>query len=98
MGATKIMIVRHAEKPGIYNGIRFSGVNNLGAVAGDNGMKHLVTLGRERAGALVTLFAPPWGPKTLTLARLNSFLPLTRFPRMGTIAVTRDRVSDLTKL
>lgn len=61
MGATKIMVIRHAEKPGNYNGVRYSGVNNLGTVAGDNGMKHLVTLGWERAGALVRLFAPPWG-------------------------------------
>jgi hypothetical protein len=43
-------------------------VNNLGTVAGDGGAKHLVTLGWERAGALVTLFAPPWGPKAPSLA------------------------------
>jgi hypothetical protein len=38
-------------------------VNNFGTVAGNDGAKHLVTLGWERAGALVTLFVPPWGPK-----------------------------------
>ena len=68
MGATKIMVIRHAEKPGSYNGAQYAGVNNLGTVAGDDGTKHLVTLGWERAGALVTLFAAPWGPKTPSLA------------------------------
>jgi hypothetical protein len=68
MGATKIMVIRHGEKPGSYEGAQYAGVNNLGTVAGDNGAKHLVTLGWERAGALVTLFAPPWGPKTPLLA------------------------------
>ena len=64
MGATKIMVIRHAEKPGPYNGAHYAGVSNLGDVAGSDGAKHLVTLGWERAGALVTLFAPPWGPKS----------------------------------
>jgi hypothetical protein len=68
MGATKIMVIRHGEKPGSYNGIQYAGVNNLGTVAGDNGTKHLVTFGWERAGALVTLFTAPWGPKTPVLA------------------------------
>jgi hypothetical protein len=68
MGATKIMVIRHAEKPGSYNGAQYAGVNNLGTVAGDDGAKHLVTLGWERAGALVTLFVAPWGPKTSSLA------------------------------
>jgi len=63
MGATKIMVIRHGEKPGSYNGQQYAGVNNLGTVAGNDGTKHLVTLGWERAGALVTLFAPPRGPK-----------------------------------
>jgi len=63
MGATKIMVIRHAEKPGSYNGAQYAGVNNLGTVAGVDGAKHLVTLGWERAGALVTLFGAPWGPK-----------------------------------
>jgi hypothetical protein len=68
LGATKIMVIRHAEKPGSYNGTQYAGVNNLGTVAGVDGAKHLVTLGWERAGALVTLFAAPWGPKTPALA------------------------------
>ena len=60
--------VRHAEKPGSYNGAQYAGVNNLGTGAGVDGAKHLVTLGWERTGALVTLFVPPWGPKTPSLA------------------------------
>jgi hypothetical protein len=68
MGATKLMVIRHAEKPGAYGGAQYDGVNNLGTVAGDDGAKHLVTFGWERAGALVTLFAAPWGPKTPSLA------------------------------
>jgi hypothetical protein len=64
MGATKIMVIRHAERPGSYNGVSYSGVDNVGSVSGDAGKKHLVTLGCERAGALVGLFAPPHGPKT----------------------------------
>ncbi len=68
MGASKIMVIRHAEKPGSYGGAQYAGVNNLGTVAGDDGAKHLVTLGWQRAGALVTLFAAPWGPKPPSLA------------------------------
>ena len=68
MGATKIMVIRHGEKPGNYDGAQYAGVNNLGTAAGDDGAKHLTTLGWERAGALVTLFAAPWGPKTPLLA------------------------------
>ena len=63
MGATKIMIIRHAEKPGNYNGTAYDGVNLTGNIAGADGRKHLITIGWQRAGALVTLFAPPWGPK-----------------------------------
>ena len=68
MGATKIMVIRHAEKPGSYNQKHYFGVDMLGKTAGDGGAKHLVTLGWERAGALVTLFAPPWGAKAPPLA------------------------------
>lgn len=68
MGATKIMVIRHGEKPGSYFGAQYAGVNALGTLAGDEGAKHLVTLGWERAGALITLFAAPWGPKAPTLA------------------------------
>jgi len=65
MGATKIMVIRHAEKPGTYNGQAYDGID---ATGGGDGAESLVTIGWERAGALVTLFAPPWGPKGPTLA------------------------------
>ncbi|MEA2740611.1 MAG: hypothetical protein QOH05_3918 [Acetobacteraceae bacterium] len=68
MGATKIMVIRHAEKPGTYAGQSHSGVNETGGTCGNEGAASLVTLGWARAGALITLFAPPWGPKTPTLA------------------------------
>ena len=58
MGATRIMVIRHAEKPGPYEGVRYAGVR----ADGKADPKSLVTLGWERAGGLASLFAPPWGP------------------------------------
>jgi hypothetical protein len=83
MGPTKIMVIRHAEKPGNYNGVRYSGVNHLGTISGDTGKNHLVTLGWERAGALVTLFAPPWGPKTSALASPQFLFASDPVPKHG---------------
>lgn len=57
------MVIRHAEKPDKYNGQQYNGVNLTGSTCGSDASKDLVTLGWQRAGALVTLFAPPWGPK-----------------------------------
>lgn len=57
MGATKIMIIRHAEKPGTYNGQTYTGINALGATDPES----LVTLGWERAGGIASLFAPSNG-------------------------------------
>jgi hypothetical protein len=68
MGATKIMVIRHAEKPDPYNGMTYTGVNATGTADPES----LVTIGWERAGALVSLFAPPWGPRTPTLAQPQS--------------------------
>jgi hypothetical protein len=87
MGATKIMVIRHAEKPGSYNGAQYEGVNTFGTIAGDDGAKHLVTLGWERAGALVTLFAPPRGRGLHRWQPRNSCLPLTRSPNMTTLSI-----------
>ncbi len=69
MGATKIMVIRHAEKPGTYNGQPYAGVNTAGAVCGKAGAESLVTFGWQRAGALVAELAPPWGPKAPVLAQ-----------------------------
>jgi hypothetical protein len=68
MGATKIMVIRHAEKPGTYGGHAYDGVDAAGATCGADGAQSLATIGWERAGALTTLFAPPWGPKLPLLA------------------------------
>jgi hypothetical protein len=68
MGAVKIMVIRHGEKPDTYNGQQYEGVDAPGDTCGGSGGEHLVTVGWERAGGLVTLFAPPWGPKGPTLA------------------------------
>jgi hypothetical protein len=68
VGATKVMVIRHGEKPAPYNNQAYAGVDATGDTCGASGAEHLVTLGWERAGALVTLFAPPWGPKAPTLA------------------------------
>lgn len=62
-GATVIMIIRHAEKPDTYGGQAYAGVDAAGDTCGADGAESLVTLGWQRAGALNTLFAPPWGPK-----------------------------------
>jgi hypothetical protein len=59
VGATRIMVIRHAEKPGHYHGAHYEGVR----ADGQPDAKSLVTLGWERAGGLVTLFAPPLGPR-----------------------------------
>lgn len=67
-GASKIMIIRHAEKPDTYGEIELNGVDELGVHCGKDGSEHLVTRGWQRAGALVTLFAPPWGPRGPVLA------------------------------
>jgi hypothetical protein len=58
MSVTRIMVLRHAEKPGVYHGVSYEGVRADGRAD----PKSLVTLGWERAGGLVTLFVPPWGP------------------------------------
>ena len=62
-GATVIMLIRHAEKPHTYNGQTYDGVNATGTVCGKDAAEHLVTLGWERTGGLVSLFSAPWGPK-----------------------------------
>jgi hypothetical protein len=72
MGATKIMVIRHAEKPDSYGstGTAFYGVDPTGSLAGNpDGDKHLITQGGQRVGALVTLFAPLRGTVAPPLAK-----------------------------
>jgi hypothetical protein len=83
MGATKIMVIRHAEKPATYNGQSYAGVDTLGATCGKSGSESLVTLGWQRAGALVTLFAPPWGPKAPILGQPNHIYACDPTPEGG---------------
>lgn len=71
MGVTKIMLIRHAEKPSTYHGRSYSGVDTGGMACAADGAPSLVTIGWQRAGALITLFAPPWGPQGPTLAQPN---------------------------
>jgi hypothetical protein len=52
MPTTKIMVIRHAEKPNGDGGLMPDGTPNPEA---------LTVIGWQRAGALVTLFAPPGG-------------------------------------
>jgi hypothetical protein len=56
------MVIRHAEKPHTYNGTAYEGVNAAGTICGKDAKEHLVTLGWQRTGGLVSLFAPPRGP------------------------------------
>jgi hypothetical protein len=58
------MVIRHAEKPGQYGGQEYSGVDTTADNCSSGGAEDLITIGWQRSGALVTLFAPPWGPKS----------------------------------
>ncbi len=57
MGPTKIMIIRHAEKPGTYGSNDYTGTNAFGASDAES----LVSMGWQRAGAIANLFAPSNG-------------------------------------
>ena len=71
--ATKIMIIRHAEKPTTTPPPPLNGVT----ITGKQDKDSLIPRGWQRAGALVTLFAPARGHcKTLSLQRRNSFMRL----------------------
>jgi hypothetical protein len=67
VGATKLMVIRHAEKPGAYDGQNYFGVDTTAKKCSGDGADDLITIGWQRSGALGTLFVPPWGPKA-TLA------------------------------
>jgi hypothetical protein len=54
MGVSKVMIIRHAEKPGTYDDVQYSGINAQGQPDDES----LVTLGWERAGGIANLFSP----------------------------------------
>jgi hypothetical protein len=56
MQPTKILIIRHAEKPDTYNGLYYQGVGELGGCPADP--DSLITLGWQRAGAIANMLAP----------------------------------------
>jgi len=57
MGPTKVMIIRHAEKPDTYGGSTYYGSNALGV----SDQESLVSIGWQRAGAIANLFDPANG-------------------------------------
>jgi hypothetical protein len=64
--ASKIMIIRHAEKPtGQQDGVDESGASSP---------HHLNVRGWQRAGALACLFAPAYGPLQNTLLAKPAFI------------------------
>jgi hypothetical protein len=64
--ASKIMIIRHAEKPtGQLDGVDVSGASSA---------HHLIVRGWQRAGALACLFAPACGPVQNTLLAKPAFI------------------------
>jgi len=77
MGASTIMVVRHAESRARYNGQTYFGVDALATVSGDAGKENLITLGWERAGRAGNSLCSPWGPKP-SLATPKSCLPPIR--------------------
>lgn len=95
MGATRIMVIRHAERPGTYDGTQYFGANPTGDIAGKNGSKNLITTGWQRAGALVTLFAPPWNPNPGSTRRLIFLHPTRR--ATAVMPMMRGRASGLTR-
>jgi hypothetical protein len=58
MKATKVMIIRHAEKPGTYGQYTYAGVDQFGVPD----KKSLIPIGWQRAGGLASLFSPTCGP------------------------------------
>ena len=64
--ASKIMIIRHAEKPnGQHDGVDESGASSA---------HHLIVRGWQRAGALACLFAPAYGSVQNTLLAKPAFM------------------------
>lgn len=63
-GPSKIMIIRHAEKPGIYGNANSKAVDDVKAsysginAQGESDPASLVTMGWERAGGIANLFYP----------------------------------------
>ena len=54
MGVSKVMIIRHAEKPGTYDDVQYAGIDAQGQPDDES----LTTVGWERAGGIANLFFP----------------------------------------
>ena len=73
MSATKIMIIRHAEKPTTTPPPPTLGVT----ITGQQDKDSLIVRGWQRAGALVTLFSPSRGPLQSTDLATPQFIYAT---------------------
>jgi hypothetical protein len=69
-GATRIMVIRHAEKPGVYGKDTYTGIDLTGKADPES----LVTLGWQRAGGLASLFDPFYSGVLPTTLSLPQFL------------------------
>jgi hypothetical protein len=56
--ATKVMVIRHAEKPVTINNVQFNGIDEFGNPDANS----LIPQGWQRAGGLVPLFGSSFGP------------------------------------
>ena len=54
MGVSKVMIIRHAEKPVTDNDVKYAGINAQGQPDAES----LIPMGWERAGGIANLFFP----------------------------------------
>lgn len=83
MGITRIMMIRHAEKPGTYNNIKYGGINAVGKADKES----LITLGWERAGGVAGLFFPSDGvfqhAKLATPKYIFAANPADKKPKSG---------------
>lgn len=71
------MIIRHAEKPGLYNKILYNGIDAVGK----QDPSSLVTMGWERAGGVATLFDPSNGAFLPGLAAPTSIYAASPLPQ-----------------
>lgn len=96
MGPTKIMIIRHAEKPGIYNKVLYNGITGVG----QQDAASLITMGWERAGGIANLFAPAnkifQSPELVTPARIYASNPVPASPATYKTEPSGNMVADET--
>ena len=74
MLATRVLVLRHAEKPGMFNGVAHSGTDAFG----NPDPESLTSVGWQRAGALAALLAPQTKPFAHPLLAKPDFLFASR--------------------